>query len=299
MFEDVFMNEYGFYTLKTLPSDEEREAYYKEKYYQYAMSSYDFSYTKEELHFFNVKLEQKFLLIEQYATSLFCSQDNNHSYIDIGCGEGFAVKFFKNKGFSVLGLDYSIAGVDRHNPDIKNNIIIGDIYDSIDRLVSNASQFDIVNMDNVLEHVINPRKLLEQVFALIKSDGIVVIKVPNDFSYLHEYFLQNEIVKKAHWVAPIDHISYFNKEGLLKICDVAGLECLDILGNYFTEFFILNPNTNYYLDVNVGKSCHNARVAMENILHTISPEKTIDLSRVLGSMGLGREIIGIFKKKVY
>jgi len=40
-----------------------------------------------------------------------------------------------------------------------------------------------------------------------------------------------------------------------------------------------------------------ARVAQENIFHLISPQKTIELYRVLGAMGLGREIIGVFKKQ--
>lgn len=75
-----------------------------------------------------------------------------------------------------------------------------------------------------------------------------------------------------------------------------GFENLDILGNYMTEFFILNSNTNYYENKSVGKSCHFAKVAQENIFHSISPQKTIERYRILGSMGLGREIIGIFKK---
>jgi 2-polyprenyl-3-methyl-5-hydroxy-6-metoxy-1,4-benzoquinol methylase len=160
----------------------------------------------------------------------------------------------------------------------------------------NRTQFDVVNMDNILEHVTDPIFLLEQVYKLMTENGVSIIKVPNDFSLLQKFFYKNGIVTKPHWVASLDHISYFNKEGLINICNEAKLKNVDIIGNYLTEFFVLNPNTNYYRNPSVGKSCHFARVAQENIFHSISPEKTIELCRTLGSMGLGREIIGVFKK---
>jgi 2-polyprenyl-3-methyl-5-hydroxy-6-metoxy-1,4-benzoquinol methylase len=217
--------------------------------------------------------------------------------LDVGCGEGYACAFFKERGFNVLGLDYSSAGIKNHNNRLLDNAIIGDVYDSLKDLIGKSEKFDIINMDNVLEHVINPKFLLEQIYILLNDDGIVIIKVPNDFSLLQQHFIEKHIVIKPHWVAPLDHISYFNRAGLIKICDTVGFENIDILGNYMTEFFILNPNTNYLENESVGKSCHLARVAQENIFHEISPELTIELYRTLGKMGLGREIIGVFKKQ--
>jgi len=293
MYGDVVLSEYGFYTLKNLPSDEEREAYYREKYYQEAKGGYEIIYSDEELGFINAKLEQKLLLASEYLYP----PPHNNTFLDIGCGEGFAVAFFKKKGFSVLGLDYSSAGVKRQNPDVEKDVMLGDIYDSIYSLINNSRQFDIVNMDNVLEHVTDPKSLLQQAHSLLKDGGLVIIKVPNDFSYLQEYFYKHGLIKKAHWIAPLDHISYFNKEGLLGLCKAAGLECIDFFTDQLVEFFALNPNTNYFENKGVGKSCHLARVAQENIFHSISPEKTIALYRVLGDMGLGREIIGVFKKE--
>jgi 2-polyprenyl-3-methyl-5-hydroxy-6-metoxy-1,4-benzoquinol methylase len=233
------------------------------------------------------------LLIEQHSPP----PANKCSLIDIGCGEGFAIKFFKNKGFSVLGLDYGIEGAQRQNPSITQYIIQGDMYSNIDDLISHDKQFDVVNMDNVMEHVTKPKALLQRVRGLLKDNGIAIIKVPNDFSYLQKYFFEHGIAKKTSWVAPPDHLQYFNKEGLINICNDVGLKCVDFLSDQLIELFAFNPNTNYFENKSVGKSCHMSRVAFENIFHDISPEKTIELYRVLGSMGIGRGIIGIFKKQ--
>jgi|GEM_PF-5858611 len=66
MYDDVVKNEFGFYSLKSLPSDEERETYYKEKYYQDAMGSYEVTYTPRELDYIDAKLEQIFLLTNKH-----------------------------------------------------------------------------------------------------------------------------------------------------------------------------------------------------------------------------------------
>jgi len=293
MYDDVILNEYGFYTLKNLPTDEEREAYYKDQYYQTDSAGYTVHYTLQEMNMFNAKLEQKLLLVDEHL----CEGRRNYAFLDIGCGEGFAVAFFKQKGFSVLGLDYSSAGLKNHNPDVVEDVMIGDVYDSIDDLINRGRQFDVINMDNLLEHVTDPLALLEQTYSLMQENGIAIIKVPNDFSVLQQYFIENGIMDKPHWIAPLDHISYFNKDGLINLCKVAGLECVDFAGDSLVEFFALNPDTNYFKNKSVGKSCHLARVAQENIFHDVSPEKTLKLLRVFGEMGIGRQMTGVFKKQ--
>lgn len=155
-----------------------------------------------------------------------------------------------------------------------------------------------MHMGNVLEHVTDPLALLLQAHTLLADGGVAVIKVPNDFSYLQEHFYNHGIVKKPHWVAPLDHISYFNRDGLINICKAAGFECVDFLCDQLIELFALNPITNYFEDKSTGKSCHLARIEMENIFHAISPHKTIELYRILGDLGIGRELIGVFKKEV-
>lgn len=63
-------------------------------------------------------------------------------------------------------------------------------------------------------------------------------------------------------------------------------------------FYLLNPATNYGEDRSSGKACHQTRVAVDNLLHEISPEKTSELYRMLAGLGLGRQVIGFFQEKV-
>lgn len=47
----------------------------------------------------------------------------------------------------------------------------------------------------------------------------------------------------------------------------------------------------------MGKDGYKARIQLEKMMNDISPEKSLEIFRLLGQMGFGREIIGVFKKR--
>ncbi len=67
-----------------------------------------------------------------------------------------------------------------------------------------------------------------------------------------------------------------------------------ILADFPIELNLFNENTNYVEDRSKGKSCHWVRIVIENLLHSISIEKTNELYSILSMMGWGRQIIGFF-----
>ncbi|EFR41361.1 hypothetical protein HMPREF9162_0732 [Selenomonas sp. oral taxon 137 str. F0430] len=75
-----------------------------------------------------------------------------------------------------------------------------------------------------------------------------------------------------------------------------GLKPKIVLGTEIIEFFGLNPDTNYYDHPEKGHNCHAARRHWTKLLRQISLEKKITLSRALGDMGLGRNLIAVFGK---
>jgi len=276
----VKLNKYGYYELTNMPSEEELNYYYSTYYQDNKSASYKQEYTQLEKDFFKAKLQQKHMLCGSFT-----------SFLDVGCGEGFALKYFHDKGYTVKGIDYSDAGLLKHNPDMKGFIDIGNIFDILEHM---TEKFDIVNLDNVLEHVREPRKLLEKCIEVCSKK--IIIKVPNDFSYFQRYVMGIRKVEKNYWVVTPDHINYFNKDGLINLCKAVGLEKEFILGNYLTEFYALHKDTNYLETPSLGRECHFARCHEEVLFNKIGIKETIELYKVYGKMGLGREIIGGFTK---
>ena len=47
-------------------------------------------------------------------------------------------------------------------------------------------KFDSINLFDVLEHVTNPIQLLKNCHKLLRSNGIIIIEVPNDYKLLQK-----------------------------------------------------------------------------------------------------------------
>jgi 2-polyprenyl-3-methyl-5-hydroxy-6-metoxy-1,4-benzoquinol methylase len=80
--------------------------YYAQKYYQNpSVATYALSYSEDELRlqYYVCKMNNKLFEV-QFPNA-------NKSFYDIGCGEGFFMKGLMDCGWSVYGVDYSIAGI--------------------------------------------------------------------------------------------------------------------------------------------------------------------------------------------
>jgi SAM-dependent methyltransferase len=211
--------------------------------------------------------------------------------IDIGCGEGWVLHWFYNNGWNVKGLDYSAFGIGTHNPEMLQYFCDGDIYKNLKNL---NGQFDIIWLQNVLEHVLNPKQLLLRIKHLMMPDSILMIQVPNDFSVIQHKLLAMNCIDREFWITAPDHISYFNRNGLENLCSATGLKKRAEIADFPIDFNLFNPDTNYVKDKSRGRNVHLSRVLIENMLDEISPQKTVELYKILGAMGLGRELIHFY-----
>ena len=128
--------------------------------------------------------------------------------LDIGCGHGFLLAAAKAQGFQVWG-------VELHNSSAtvgKNcglDIITGEVTDA----GFQADFFDIIVMSEVLEHMLYPRKNLEETRRILKKDGYLYIVVPNIESY--------QAKNNPLWWSEY-HLNHFSLGSLSKLIEVAG-----------------------------------------------------------------------------
>ena len=157
-------------------------------------------------------------------------------------------------------------------------------------------KFDLVWLGNVLEHVLDPLQLLIDCYNIASDKGLLLIEVPNDFSKLQLELKKQKLIDKDFWVLSPDHISYFNKEGLINICKKANWNTEKIIADFPIDFNLFNPNANYVMDKKAGKGAHLQRIRINNLMHQISIEKTNKYYEALADFGMGRQITAICKK---
>jgi 2-polyprenyl-3-methyl-5-hydroxy-6-metoxy-1,4-benzoquinol methylase len=168
----------------------------------------------------------------------FSNSDNSSEsiqskkFLDVGCGEGFVLKIFKDSGWEIMGVDYSTHGIKTKNPELESFIIQGDVYEELRSLKEKDCKFNVIFLGNILEHVLDPSALIDQLKRLLEKNGLLVITVPNDFSDLQKFLLSNNLVNEEYWIGYPDHLNYFNLDNLSKLLSDKNLPVIDQFSDF-------------------------------------------------------------------
>ncbi|RJQ38221.1 class I SAM-dependent methyltransferase [Candidatus Microgenomates bacterium] len=115
------------------------------------------------------------------------------SILDAGCGEGFTLnKLFEHKiGKKLEGIDGSEIAVSIGKKMFPNlTLKKGDIY----KLPFNENSFDLVICTEVLEHLENPEKALNEIIRVSKKN--IIVSVPNEPFFRLSNFLRGKNLKR-------------------------------------------------------------------------------------------------------
>jgi 2-polyprenyl-3-methyl-5-hydroxy-6-metoxy-1,4-benzoquinol methylase len=140
---------------------------------------------------------------------------------EIGCGNGSVADWLSRKGYDVVGVDPSEAGIGqaiRARPHLK--LSVGSAYDP---LSEHYGVFPIVLSFEVIEHLYFPRKFAAAAFSLLEPGGMLIISTP-----YHGYWknLALAITGKfdSHFTALWDHghIKFWSIKSLTALLTEAG-----------------------------------------------------------------------------
>jgi 2-polyprenyl-6-hydroxyphenyl methylase/3-demethylubiquinone-9 3-methyltransferase len=106
-----------------------------------------------------------------------------HSFLDVGCGEGNLVLAAKSKFEEVYGVDISKTRIMKAQSKSQNSYIHFLQCDVQKELPFNDASFDAVTCVSVLQYIMNPSNLINELSRVLKVQGTLVIEVPN-FAWL-------------------------------------------------------------------------------------------------------------------
>lgn len=284
---------HGFYSASPLPSPEELKEHYSSKYYEAPKTStYQVSYSAEELKHKKLRAELNIHAISKVSGSLA-----NKTIFEIGFGEGFILQEAANQDMKVSGVDFTDSGLKSFHPDLLPKVYIRDAYSVVDDLIEKKEEFDVCVIQNVLEHVLDPDAMINRIKAILKTDGLLVVNVPNDYSALQLKAIETGIIDREFWFGPIEHLHYFNTENLPDFISYHGFNILDAYGDFPIDLFLMNTESNYIMDKSKGKSAHNARVTIDLLLAEKGLEAYHKFCQALSGVSIGRNICLIAQKK--
>ncbi|MEW6195431.1 MAG: class I SAM-dependent methyltransferase [Bacteroidota bacterium] len=272
--------------LTNKPTPGELKKYYEDIYFQQSKGSYSKKYSDEEIRYLHNNLR----IMELCLIKILNGELTGKTFLDLGCGEGWALKHFHSVGCKVIGIDYSSYGINTFNKSMLRFFTQLSLDEFISNSIKNKKKYDIVNMTNMIEHVLEPEKLLISIKRILTNDGVLCITFPNDFSPLHKLLLNKNKIQKEFWITSPDHISYFNKKSFLRLSTRLGYLPLQILADFPIDLFLLNNHSNYINERFKGKQAHFSRIDFVNLLCKLNINETINLLSTLGNIGLGRNL---------
>jgi len=286
---------FGFHHLDPIPSGAELDQWYREKYYSLVEAGgrapelrrflEGGETAKQEVAWLEKTLWQDIVVVLRSHLS----NGRPQRVLDFGCGTGHFLNFCRQQ------TDWILEGIEPAAQAAGLAAGLGfPIYDSAEECMADrAGSYDAVVLLNVLEHVPKPCEYVERVTTLLSSEGIIVIRVPNDFSEIQQC-AQESLGVAPWWVAPPDHINYFDFQSLQRMLNGYGFQMIDTLADFPMEMFLLFGD-NYIENPEVGSACHKKRTRFDN---SLPGDLRRTLYRSFAQAGIGRNSLVFGKRRL-
>lgn len=143
------------------------------------------------------------------------------SALDFGCAVGLFVKVAAEAGWDAVGVERSVWAADYGRKHYGLNIVSGSEVDC----ESFNQRFDLITMWDVLEHLEDPRDVLEKAARWLKPGGVLALNTVEAASL-------GARMAGVHWrhLAPPHHLQYFTRQSLKHLLTAVGFRFLEVRG---------------------------------------------------------------------
>lgn len=281
---------FGFLKVIPTPSEKEIAEYYANEFYSSDYGSLNDSSASVQIkdkEYYDSRWQDMLDTISSKIGDI-----KGKSVLDVGCGWGQALLYFKEKGMECYGFDPAQSAIDFAKSQGLNVQCCGletaDVFNK---------RFDIVMLINVLEHLSDPEKILKEIREKILSPGgVLIIDVPNEYNTF-QTIANKEYGLKDWWVVPPAHLNYFNPETLECLLSGCGFKVDYTEASFPLEMFMLFGDV-YVGNSELGRKCHEKRMNFEKLMRSHGETaKLRKLYESFASLGLGRQIVAYASPK--
>lgn len=224
--------------------------------------------------------------------------------LDVGCAMGGFLDYLHAKDFKILfGTDPTPKYVDCAKLKGNYSIKLG----SAESIPFADNSFDLLVLDQVLEHLVEPRKAFQEASRVLVDGGLFCIGVPDASRYDGAYFFD------YYWFIMREHVQHFDFEHLKLMAEMQGFELVGFSKNetpMMSEKMIL-PNLNVIFrltgkrsEIKVTEKCFSLtrkiKKYVANEFERLNEKKAlihrlVESQRPLYAWGIGREFLYLYE----
>jgi len=160
------------------------------------------------------------------------SVKGNNRLLDVGCGNGAKLYEFAERGYEIWGVDIG-ADATKVCRDLlpQGHFVQGELQ----KADLPSDYFDHIRIDNALEHVPNPKEVVQKCYYLLRKGGKLLIYVPHGRSLSMRVMKGSSI---SSWI-PF-HLLLFTKGSLKLLMKKAGFNDIHVYGYYPSSWLPLS-----------------------------------------------------------
>lgn len=168
-----------------------------------------------------VESNRKHVIFDEIFDLLGKEGKKSGQYLDVGSFAGKLLKYASDRGFDCRGVEL--------NPKLaqytKEILGIDVINGKIQEVELPQNEFDVITIIDVLEHLEDPKIILERLSSALKEDGVLLVKVPH---YNMQFLKQNIVnalgVSQTGIFQSFGHINHFNQRSMSLVAKSCGLK---------------------------------------------------------------------------
>jgi SAM-dependent methyltransferase len=277
-FEVIECEACGFRHVEPLPSAEELTDVYRHEYYDTEKPLY-LARHDQDRDWLRLSDEARYRELESGLAA------GRRRIVDVGCGPGHFLALGRERGWQGLGIEPSRQAA-AHARELGVEVVEDFL---TPELGQRLGCFDAAHLSDVLEHLPDPRALLETCHGLLSPGGMICVSVPNDYNPLQAVLREGDD-HGPWWLAPPHHLNYFDFDSLRGLLERSGFEVLRASTSFPMELFAL-MGERYVGNDAVGRQCHERRMRLERLLCEHGRADLLQrLYGALAELGIGRHV---------
>ncbi|MCH3884980.1 class I SAM-dependent methyltransferase [Tenacibaculum aquimarinum] len=176
------------------------------------------------------KLNQSYIGLRKDLLTFISGESNN--VLDVGCAIGSNGKYLLENNFAdnVYGIEFDKVMAQKAS-NCLTKVFVGDLnnQDFLKVILENNIKYDYIIFGDVLEHLINPKKVLNHLKNALKPNGKIIISLPNiaHVELFIQVFIKGTWPQNERGIFDKTHLRWFTKNDVFKLVTDTNLKIVE------------------------------------------------------------------------
>lgn len=174
------------------------------------------------------KAPDYFSNIRKDLTNLIKPNSKDLKILEIGAAYGETLFYLKEKGIAseCVGVDLFEDVNNKQNYKNIDRFIFGNI-EQID-LAEYNDYFDVILLPDVLEHLLEPKPVLNKIKKYLKEDGKIIVSMPNirHYSALIKIFIKGDFRYEESGIFDYTHMRFYCRKNIQELLEISGYKII-------------------------------------------------------------------------